>query len=78
MDADFSIRDKALLKQSHQAFSCDYARQCLVDREADALNGKIVTDAENEDPDDYMILRQISHCEECSKTSTLFEGKTAS
>ena len=60
MDADFIDKDKALLEQSYQAFKCDCNRRHLVDREADALNGLIVTDSESEDPDQYIDLHDIT------------------
>ena len=53
MEASISERDKALLEQSYQAYKCDTNRRSLADRQANALNGLIVTDSESEDPDKY-------------------------
>ena len=60
MEASIDEKDKALLEQSHQAYMCDINRRRLVDREANALNGFIVTDSESEDPDQYLDLHSIA------------------
>ena len=51
-----SDEEKALLRQSHEAFIADVGAQRSEDRQADALNGMIVTDSEPDDPDDYLQL----------------------
>ena len=56
MKSDFDDSDKSLIEQSYQAFKCDLPRRKLVDREAQALDGFIVTDSESEDPDQYLEL----------------------
>lgn len=45
-----------LKKRRHQAFLADISLRQLVDRQAEALNGMIVTDLENEDPDQFLQL----------------------
>ena len=59
MDSDISNEDKAKLEQSYHAFKLDCCRRHLIDREANALNGQIVSDVENEDPDQYLDLHDI-------------------
>lgn len=54
LSSDCSIREKTLLEQSYHAYYNDSNRRCLADREANALNGLIVTDSESEDPDHYV------------------------
>ena len=54
--SDRSEEEKRLLEQSHQAFLADISSRQLADRQAEALNGMIVTDSENEDPDQFLQL----------------------
>lgn len=60
MNDELGDGDKALLVQSHQAFNCDRDRCQIVDREAAAFNGQIVTDSESEDPDQYLGLHDVT------------------
>ncbi len=48
---------------SYRAFKLDICRQSLVGREANALNGLIVSDNESESPDDYLDLDVIENAE---------------
>ena len=53
------------LTQSHDAYLADIEARQLVNRQAEALNGMIVTDSENEDPDEYLQLDLASeHAQE--------------
>ena len=53
--------EKKLVEQSHEAFRCDAeVYKPLADRQANALNCMIVTDSEEEDPDDYLQLGHLA------------------
>ena len=54
--SNYSDAEKRLLEQSHQAYLADIASEKLAIRQADCLNGMIVTDSEDEDPDEYLQL----------------------
>ena len=52
--------EKGLIEQSHQAFVADLNARQLANRQAEALNGNIVSDSESEDPDAYLGLKDLS------------------
>lgn len=54
--SDISEKDKIKLKSSY----LDEGRRELVDREANALNGEIVSDDESENPDDYIDIDEAN------------------
>lgn len=59
MDSDVSEDNKVKLNHSYQACKLDDCRRALVDQEASALNGQIVSDdAESENPDDYLVANE--------------------
>ncbi len=70
-DESLCDKDKTVLEQSHRAFKLDMSRQDLVNREADALNGLIVTDSDSDDPDNYLDLQDFA----CDKAKTLIAKK---
>lgn len=53
---DLSDTQKQLLELSYRAFILDYEKRISSQRQAEALNGFIVTDSEKEDPDDFIDL----------------------
>lgn len=59
MALDLSNGEKCLIEQSHQAFNMDYSNSHSVEREANALNGLIVTDSESDDPDTYLEVHDL-------------------
>ena len=59
MALDLSNSEKCLIEQSHQAFNLDYSNSHSVEREANALNGLIVTDSESDDPDTYLEVHDL-------------------
>lgn len=70
-----SASEITLLEQSHQAFSFDHYRQVLVDREADVLNGLIVTDSKSElEPYKLLDLHDLA----CDKAKSLISKKRKS
>ena len=74
--------EKTLLTQSHDAYLADIEARQLVNRQAEALNGMIVTDSEKEDPDEYLQLDLASeHAQEIIEKvdmsqSKILEGQT--
>lgn len=54
-----SAGEKLLIEQSHQALILDQKNSHLADREANALNGHIVTDSESDDPNDYLGMHDF-------------------
>ena len=54
MDSPFTESEKSLLEQSHKAYLASIEEQKQAIRQADCLNGMIVTDSESDDPDDYL------------------------
>ena len=58
---DFSIRDIQKLQESYKAFQIDCNRRISVDREANAINGQIVSDVESDDPEQYIEMQDIAN-----------------
>ena len=58
---NFSVKDMENLKQSHEAFRLDCDRRIIVDREANAINGQIVSDIESDDPEQYSEIHNLAH-----------------
>lgn len=61
MSSEESVGEKTLIEQSHLAFCYDF-EVCRpeADRQAETLNGMIVTDSEHEDPDQFVELHDLS------------------
>ena len=49
-----------MIEESHQAFNLDCRNSHLCERVANVLNGMIVTDSENDDPDACLEIRDLS------------------
>lgn len=60
ISSDKPQAEMKLIEQSHKAFTADLQTRQLTDRQADALNGVIVSDSESEDPDAYLGLSHLS------------------
>ena len=60
MASDLSDNEKQLIEQSHRAFNLDYHNSHSGEREANALNGLVVTDSESDDPDVYLEIHDLS------------------
>ena len=76
MDSDdISEENKVKLDCSYQAFKLHNCRRAIVDREADALNGQIVSDYESENPDDYLDIDDM-HANEKTRKLILKKKKT--
>ena len=58
---NFSVKNMENLKQSHEAFRLDCERRIIVDREANAINGQIVSDIESDDPEQYSEIYNLAH-----------------
>ena len=60
MACDLFQKEKRLPEQSHEAYLADRETQQLAARQAEALNGMVVSDSESEDPDAYLDLDMAS------------------
>ena len=54
MDSSFTESEKSLLEQSHEAYLAATEEKKQAIRQADCLNGMIVTDSESDNLDDYL------------------------
>ena len=52
--SDCTEQEKTLLEQSHNAYLASVEEQKQANRQADCLNGMVVTDSETDDPNDYL------------------------
>ena len=66
-----SIRDIQKLQESYKAFQIDCNRRISVDREANAINGQIVSDVESDDPEQYIEMSYSKEKEAVSTPRTL-------